>query len=240
LETVKVLGIPITVTSKEELLHRIEKAILEHHQLTLVAINARKVIRMIDDQSIKDLIELFDVYIADGQSIVNAVDQKIERITGIDLMMAICEYAPKINARIFLYGASQKSNQLAKEKLKKMYPHILIVGSCDGYNDQDVIKKINESQADIVFVAKGTPQQEIWIQEHKNFVCANVFLGVGGGFDVLSGQVKRAPKWIQQIGLEWFYRMILQPQRFRQIPELWKFQRMVNKEKRKNKGDICL
>lgn len=230
MKNVRLLGIPITMTSTQEILDKISDVIQSQKKLSIVAINARKIIRALDDEKMKKTIESFDIYIADGKSVVNAVDKNMERITGIDLMMNICKHCSSIQGRIFMYGSTLENNEKARQKLIEMYPNIHIVGQCDGYHDENVVAMINHSQANIVFIAKGTPQQEKWIETYKNHVDAHIFLGVGGAFDVLSGQVSRAPQWIQKIGFEWLYRMFLEPSRFQQIPELWRFRKLIKKQ----------
>ena len=116
---------------------------------------------------------------------------------------AICsDWTPQVNA------------------LKEKYPNIKIVGTINGYekDNKKIIDKINKSKADIIFVALGSPKQELWITENMDKLCVKVYQGVGGSFDVFSGNIKRAPKWMQNCGLEWFYRLLKEPKRiFRQI-----------------------
>ena len=96
----------------------------------------------------------------------------------------------------------------------------------------------------MVFIAKGTPLQEQWIMNHGRDTGASILMGVGGAFDVFGGAVKRAPRFVQNIGLEWLYRMVCEPKRFKQIPELLEFRRLVKKEKKQmfqkiNGGSLC-
>lgn len=226
-------GIPVSITTKDELISEIKLAILEHRKLSLVAINARKVVRANEDQSVKHLITSFDIFLPDGSSIIQAIPEKVERITGVDMMDEILKHHEELNARIFLYGSSEEHNEKAKLAIIRRFQGINIVGSCDGYHDDMVLSQINHSNANIVFVAKGTPLQEEWIHAHKDQLHANIFLGVGGAFDVYSGSVKRAPNLVQKLGLEWLYRMLKEPKRFQQIPELLRFRKLVKKEKRK-------
>ncbi len=228
-----VLGIRVSVTTKEELLSLVKQCITQDKKLSFVAINARKVMRAKEQADMAKLLETFDVFLADGASIVRACEDVSERITGIDLMETLCAHAQELHLRVFLYGSTKEHNQKAQEALIRQFPNLRIVGSSDGYTDTDVIAQINQSKANIVFVAKGTPAQERWIAQHKQEVCANVFLGVGGALDIWSGALQRAPKWIQQLGFEWLFRMLLQPKRLVQIPELLRFQRLVMKEKKK-------
>ena len=186
-----------------------------------------------EEQEMARLLETFDVFLADGASVIRSSGVKMERITGVDLMETLCAHGEELGLRVFLYGSTKEHNELARRALQQRFPSLQIVGGCDGYQDADVIEQINGSSANIVFVAKGTPAQERWIAAHKQEVRANVFLGVGGALDIWSGALRRAPQWIQRLGLEWLFRMVLEPRRFVQLPQLIRFQRLVWKEKRK-------
>lgn len=233
MKEISVLGVPVTSTTMEELSDIIAEHIKQNKKLTLTAINARKVVRSKENANIDKLLKQFDIHLADGTSIVRQASESIQRITGVDLMSYLIQKADQIQLRIFLYGAKEEVNVQMQKKLKETYPNICIAGYCNGYDDQDVIKKINMSNANIIFIAKGSPTQEQWIIENKERVCTNVFLGVGGGFDIMAGALKRAPKWIQKLGLEWLYRMCQEPRRFLQLPELLKFYIYVKRNKKK-------
>jgi len=141
-----------------------------------------------------------------------------ERVSGTDLMKAIC-LTSKENQRIFLLGAGSGVAEKVKIKLGKQNPHLNIVGiSASSPNDQENIETINKSKANILFIAYGAPKQEAWIS--KNFADlthVKLAIGVGGAFDFLSESVKRAPLWMQKIGLEWLFRLIIQPKRIKRI-----------------------
>lgn len=244
MKNTSVLGVPLSMINRERLLETIEDTIRRNRRMSVVAINARKIVRTLHDPSMKKLIMGFDVFLADGSSVVKAADSMVERITGIDLMEDICRSSGKIGAKLFFYGASEENNLAARKELKKLYPGMIIAGYCNGYDDADVVEKIRNSGANVVFVAKGTPLQEQWIMKYGSDTGANILLGVGGAFDVFAGQVRRAPEFLQNIGFEWLYRMVCEPKRFRQIPELLEFRRLVKQEKKQqfqkiNGGNIC-
>lgn len=244
MKNTSVLGVPLSMVKRESFPEMIADAIRGRRRLAIVAINARKIVRAVREPEMRRLLMGFDVFLADGSSVVRAADYEVERIAGVDLMEDICRCSGRIGAKIFFYGASEESNEGARRELKKRYPDMLIAGYCNGYEDADVLEKINKSGADIVFIAKGTPLQERWIISNGGKTGASVLMGVGGSFDVFSGKVRRAPDFIQKAGLEWLYRMILEPKRFRQIPELAEFRRLVKREKKQQMlridgGRIC-
>ena len=229
-----VLGVPLSVIKKKDLLDLIGETIRSRRQISLVAVNARKIVRTVHEPEMKKLIMGFDVFLADGASVVKAAGASVERITGIDLMEDICRNSARLGARIFFYGASEENNCAAQKHLREKYPDIQIAGYCNGYDDEDVLEKIRKSGANVLFVAKGTPLQERWIMEYGILTGVNILMGIGGALDVCSGSVRRAPDLVQRAGLEWLYRMLSEPKRFAQIPELIEFRRLVNAEKKQN------
>ena len=116
-----------------------------------------------------------------------------------------------------MLGGKGDTPRLAKENVEKIFPNLKIVGYHEGYFEQDsesdVIKQINELQPNILFVALGAPKQEKWIVAHQHELQVDVAAGQGGTFDYEAGNIKRAPVWIQKIGMEWFWRLLKQPSR---------------------------
>lgn len=144
-----------------------------------------------------------------------------ERVTGADLMQEICKESGNLKLKIFLLGAADGVAEKVKTILEEKYPKIQIVGTHVGKansNENEGIKKINKSQADILFVAYGAPAQEFWINKNiKKLKNIKLAIGIGGTFDYIAGVRKRSPQWMQKLGLEWLYRLIQQPKRIRRI-----------------------
>ena len=202
----------------------IEKDIENNKKSFIVAINPEKILKARKDEKLKELLNNVTYEIPDGIGVIYASKLRKgnikTRITGIDSMEMLCKLSEEKKYKIFMYGAKEETIKKAKENLEIKFPNIQIVGTINGYEkDNDkIISSINKSKADIVFVALGSPKQEYWITENMDKVSAKIFQGVGGSFDVFSGNIKRAPKWMQKIGLEWLYRLIKEPKRiFRQI-----------------------
>ncbi len=148
--------------------------------------------------------------------------RRLGRVTGADLMQSICAEAVGQGYRIFLYGSSPETSAKAAEVLQRRHPGIQIAGRKHGYLTDDetagLIDCINASGADILFVALGSPRQEHWISENLSRLNVSVVQGIGGTLDTIAGNVRRAPKWMQAMGLEWFYRLLKQPSRaYRQL-----------------------
>lgn len=145
-----------------------------------------------------------------------------ERVTGIDLMRNICKQATTQKLKIFLLGAAEGIAEKVKSVLEKKYPGIKIIGTHAGTPkpsmEAEIIKKINKTDAQILFIAYGAPAQELWISRNlKKLETVRLAIGVGGAFDYIAGVRKRAPRALQKLGMEWFYRLIQQPARVKRI-----------------------
>lgn len=145
-----------------------------------------------------------------------------ERVTGVDLVYALSKRACKTDYGVFLLGAKPGVAELAAENLEKKFPGLKIKGTFAGSprekDRKEIIKLINSTKPDILFVAYGAPGQEMWISDNlKSFDTVKIAIGVGGAFDFISKTRKRAPKWMQKSGLEWLYRLIQEPSRVKRI-----------------------
>lgn len=219
-----ILGVDVSPLSYEDLKKNIEKDIKNNKKSFIVAINPEKILKARKDEKLKELLNNATYEIPDGIGVIYASKLRKgnikTRITGIDSMEMLCKLSEEKKYKIFMYGAKEETIKKAKENLEIKFPNIQIVGTINGYEkDNDkIISSINKSNADIVFVALGSPKQEYWITDNMDKVSAKIFQGVGGSFDVFSGNIKRAPKWMQKIGLEWLYRLLKEPKRiFRQL-----------------------
>jgi len=146
------------------------------------------------------------------------------KISGSDLFPALCKVAADKNYKVFFLGAKRGVSQKASEILKRKYPKLNVVGvhsppfgfeSVEEEN-QHIVKMIEDKKPDILFVGLGAPKQEKWIWRYKDEINVPVSIAVGASFDFIASNVKRAPKWMQKIGLEWFFRLCQEPRR------LWK------------------
>lgn len=145
-----------------------------------------------------------------------------ERINGPDLMWKYCALAAQRNEPIYLYGNTPETLSALITKLNTTFPNLQVAGSYSPpfrplteREDANIVAEINASGARVVFVSLGCPKQEMWMAEHRDRVHA-VMIGVGAAFDYHAGTIQRAPKWMQQRGLEWLYRLCSEPRR------LWK------------------
>ncbi|WP_291571203.1 WecB/TagA/CpsF family glycosyltransferase [Clostridium sp. UBA4548] len=158
-----------------------------------------------------------------------------EKTAGIEVMDEIVRRCAETNKGIYLVGASQEIIEQCVLNLKKKYPDLNILGYHNGFFDQencdDIIGDIKEKSPYALFVAMGAPRQENFIIKYMDELPCKVFMGVGGSFDVIAGKVNRAPKWMINIGLEWFYRVAKEPWRVKRLSSIPKFLIQVIKEK---------
>ena len=235
----KILGFDVCTYNEKKLLKNIFKDYLKNKQLFIVNINPEIIISNYKNEHIKRVFNEQKYQIPDGSGIVWASKHKKgkikERITGIDLMLKMCERAQNSSAKIFLYGAKKDNIEKTKEELEKRYPKINIVGICNGYeNEKKVVDDIEKTNADIVFVGVGSPKQEKFIIDNKERLKnVKIFMPVGGSFDVISKAKKRAPSWIINYNLEWLYRLLKEPKRIIRQTKLVKFIFYILKDKRK-------
>ena len=203
-------------------------ALLNPWPVCVVTANAQHIVLLETDSNLREAYSHADLVVADGASLVFASrllgQQLPERIAGVDLFERLCAKAAEVGLRVFLLGGRPGSAKLAAEKLKRRFPRLTVAGTCcpglgfeqDGRELYAVRGAIRRSRPDLVFVALGAPKQECWMERYGRSSGARVLIGVGGSFEILAGVFPRAPRFLQRIGWEWFYRLLLEPRR------LWK------------------
>lgn len=205
-----------------------------------------EIIQMCVDEGKLDLVNDADLVLPDGAGVILAA--KIlktplpnGKVAGVDFGMALMELAAKEGYRLFLLGGKPGIAQKASEKMRARFPSLVICGVCDGYGDlADAAEKIRLSDADLVFVCLGAGRQEAWIRDYKKESGAILYCGLGGSLDVYAGAVRRAPKIMVFLWMEWLYRLCRQPSRFRRMKNIPRFLRGVRRDARAaRKGAKC-
>lgn len=230
-QRVEVLGVPVDCVTMRQALAAVEAMLAGDRPETVIAVNPEKVMKARRDPALLNQLMRAGLLIPDGIGVVVAARgkslERVERVAGADLMPMICDLAARRGHPVFLFGATPEANRLAVETLRGHYPDIRIVGAQHGYLTDDempeVIRQINESQAEVLFIALGSPAQEIWMDRYLPQVNVKVCQGVGGTFDVLAGRVKRAPWLVRRVHLEWLYRLLVEPRRIARQAALPKF-----------------
>lgn len=232
---IKVLNIPIDKVDKRTAFETFKELIDKESCKLIVTPNSEIVLNATKDPELKKLIEEAGLIIPDGIGLVYASkiigEPLSERVTGIDLLTDIFEYLEKTGKKVFLIG-SQPANhereavvELAAKAINEKFPDLMIAGTRDGYFRKEeealIVEQINNSGAEFLCVGLGSPKQEKFIFEHKNeFTNIRVGMGVGGSLDVWAGTAKRAPLFFQKNGLEWLYRFIKEPTRYKRMAQL--------------------
>ena len=227
----ELLDVPVDPLTMEEVLTRIEAFIRTREPHHIFTADASGIMRAQEEPELLEIVRRADLVTPDGAGVLLATRMKgmrlPERVSGVDLVDRISEMAARKGYRIYLLGASAMVVQSAAGVLASRYPGLIIAGIHDGYFTPEaeprVVRDIAVARPDVLFVALGIPKQEQFIRRHFTALGVPVMIGVGGSYDVISGQLKRAPAWMQQSGLEWLYRFLQQPSRFPRLSALPKF-----------------
>ena len=232
IERIRILDAPVDIVDNCTALAFVDRCVRAGAQAACIfAVNPEKICALRSDPALRQFFNSAALLLPDGIGIVAAArllhGRRMHRTPGADLMQQICAVAPARGYRIFVLGATEQVNSAAVAELWRRHPGIRIVGRANGYfspeeNDR-ILEEINVSAADILFVALGSPRQEMWIQQHLPRLTVAVIQGVGGTLDTIAGTVRRAPRWTRAIGLEWLYRLVVQPSRARRQVNLARF-----------------
>jgi len=242
-----ILGVPFSTKTMKEAIdavdQHLETATTPFHIVTAnpeIVMNAKR------NRKFRVLIKESDMVTADGIGVVigsRILKQGIpERVAGADLIKGIWTKRgeEKKSTTLFLLGAKEESVSVAAKNVQEQYPHIDVVGYHHGYfqsgsdTEAEIVKTISTLQPDMILVGFGSPRQEEFISTYKNDLRAKVLIGCGGVIDVLSGTVKRAPVFFQKLNLEWAWRLLSQPTRWKRQLDIPRFLIEVMKEKRKS------
>lgn len=234
---VTILGIPFDNLTRRDFLNELYKRMQDKQKTFLVTANPEIVMYAREHRSYHDLLMQADYIAPDGIGIVQAsrrLGNPIkERVPGFELMIGLLELADQDQKRVYFIGAKEEIVSLAVENVRKKWPRLKVAGYHHGYFDHDdpkIIEKVRETQPDIILVAFGFPLQENWIKAYLDQADHGIAVGVGGSFDVLSGRTKRAPRMVQKLHVEWLYRLLKQPSRYKRMSALPSFIRAVYRQ----------
>lgn len=222
----KILDCNVDLKTSDEAFSEFEKFVSEEKSFQIITINPEMITYAQKDNDFKKILNESDLNIPDGIGVTLAL--KIlgvaqSRIPGIDFSSKILEYCAKTGLKVALVGAKKEIIEKACANLKEKYKGLDVVFCQDGYfeNEMQLLAELEKTEPRVLFLGVGSPRQEKIIYNYKKVLKSTIMIGVGGSFDVFSGVVKRAPAFFQKTGLEWFYRLICQPERFsRMFPAL--------------------
>lgn len=218
-----VLGASIDALSWDEAVGRIVAWGAERESRYVCVCNVHSVVTTTLDPEFQAVVNGSDMATPDGAPIAWAMRKmghpEQERINGPDLMWRYLGMAERLGQSVFFYGSTEQTLERLKDNLGRYFPALKIAGMhsphfCESEEDQDEadVEMLNRSGANVVFIGLGCPKQEKWMAAHRGRVQATM-IGVGAAFDYHAGVLKRAPLWWQQHGLEWLYRVLMEPRR---------------------------
>ena len=224
MKRLKILDIWVDPVTREEAVQIVEGFLSQKRPHSIFSVNPEKTFSIPKDAVLYETFKNADLLLPDGIGIVLAARilyrAQLERLPGSEFIFDICSIAELGNYRVFIYGAKESVNRKAVDELKNLYPNLKIVGRENGFiknaKMQELIYRINESKADILFIALGSPKQEEWYSTYKKqLINVRVVQGIGGTLDTIAGNVKRAPRAWCELQLEWLYRLIMEPKRIK-------------------------
>ena len=220
-ERIEMMGCQIDNLTMEETLGRVEQFIASGQPHQHVVVNVDKLVKASRDAELRQIINDCALINVDGMPVVWAsrlLGKPLKsRVAGVDLFEALMQRASTKQWRVFLLGAREEVVSGVKSLYETKYPGLVVAGYRNGYWKADeepaVVEQIKAAQADLLFVAISSPKKEQFLGQYQAEMKIPFAMGVGGTFDVAVGKVKRAPLWMQNNGLEWFYRFLQEPRR---------------------------
>ncbi|HEY3377818.1 MAG TPA: WecB/TagA/CpsF family glycosyltransferase [Armatimonadota bacterium] len=230
-ERVAILDVPIDPLTMAQALGRIDEFIRSRAPHHIFTADASGIMRAQDEPVLLDIVQQADMVTPDGAGVMLASHlhgvQLPERVSGVDLVEAISALAAQRGYRIYLFGAADGVAQSAADTLQARYAGLTIAGTRHGFFAAEeagaIAREIAETKPDALFVGLGIPKQEQFIRTHFHTLGVPVMIGIGGSFDVISGRLQRAPRWMQRTGLEWLYRFAQEPTRLPRLAALPQF-----------------
>lgn len=245
-----IFNIKIDNISMKECISKLDNLINDGKYHYVVTPNVDHIVKLQNDDYFLEVYKKADIVVADGMPIIwysKLIKRPIiEKISGSDLFPKVCELCSNKGYTIFLLGAADGIAEIAKKKLENKYKGLRIIGTYSpkyGFEDdineiKNIINIINKNKPDILAVGLGAPKQEKFIYKYREELKVPVSLAIGATIDFEAGNIKRAPRWMQKIGMEWFYRLIKEPKRMykRYIIEDRKFFKIAFKDYIRQKG----
>lgn len=219
------LGVRIDDVRIDEALALIDGFIAKRGPHQIVTVNPEFVMEAQRNAVFQDVLQRADLAVPDGVGlsvVARGLGHRLRgRVPGVELVEAIAKRSAQHGYRVFLLGAAPSVAEQAAAVLARRYPGFVVAGCFAGSprrdDEPEIRQRIVEARPDVLLVAYGAPAQDLWIARNQPAIQVPVAIGVGGTFDYLSGRVLRAPRWIRRIGLEWLFRVIRQPWRWKRI-----------------------
>jgi N-acetylglucosaminyldiphosphoundecaprenol N-acetyl-beta-D-mannosaminyltransferase len=224
MESISVLGVRVDDVTMSEALALVDEFMQEPRLHQIVTVNPEFIVAASQQPDFMRALQESDLNLPDGANLLRAAKAQgtplRERVAGTDFVWYLCGLAGVCGWRVFLLGGREGVGGQTAARLQTRYRHLKIAGTFEGSpeprDEAEILMRINESGAELLFVAYGAPAQDVWIYRNRaNLPNVRVAIGVGGAFDFIARRIRRAPKLMQDLGLEWLFRLVLQPWRLR-------------------------
>ena len=225
----EIMGLRFDNVTMDEALAAAEKLLEQEGAARVVTPNAEIAYEALHDASLCALLNEAELVLPDGAGVVLASrllkTPLKQKVAGVEFAEGLLGILARTGKRLYLLGGKPGVGELAAQKMRARHPALEIVGVADGYfqDETPVVEKINASGADVLFVCLGAPKQEFFMQRHRAKLKVRLMAGLGGSLDAFAGTVKRAPRWMIRLNLEWLYRLIKEPKRFKRMLRLPKY-----------------
>ncbi|WP_440960952.1 WecB/TagA/CpsF family glycosyltransferase [Paenibacillus nitricinens] len=239
--TVPIFGIRVSKVDMAATVAYLTEAVQTRIPHQVITANPIMVMAALEDPAYMGIMKSAELVVPDGTGVVwasNYCNEPVtERVAGYDLLHELMRQGERYSWKVYLLGSTPEVIRETAERLQLQYPGVIIAGYHDGYfgsdADEEVIAEIVNTNPDLLFVARGADSQEPWIAKYKSKLGVPIMMGVGGSFDVISGKSKRAPIAFQKMRIEWLYRLLKEPTRYKRMLALPKFALKVVREKDK-------
>lgn len=223
MEAVNILGCRLDAVDADTATQRVLQFAREGTGAQVVTLGTEMVVHAQHDAKYRDVVNGCALSLCDTVGLLAVARSRgadlRERVTGVELIDHLCARAAQDGISVYLFGAAPGIADRAAAELRRRYPGLRVAGTRNGYfaaeESSQIAREIRTSGAQLLFVGLGFPKQEYWLAEHLKETGCGAGIGVGGSFDVLSGNVERAPERWRKLGLEWLYRLLKEPHRWR-------------------------
>lgn len=239
MDSIEILGSRVDDATYADLIDQVDAFVESGKPHHIITVNVEMLVAAHDDPAFAAVLSGGDLNVADSAGLMLAARllgrPLRERVTGSDGIHRLATHSARKGYRLFLLGAAPGVAELAAQSLGAANPGLDVVGTYAGSpnasEEDDIIRRIRAAGPDLLFVAYGVPAEEKWIARNRSRLGVPVMMGVGGAFDFAAGVTKRAPGWMRRVGLEWLFRLISEPWRWRRQLALPRFVLLVLRQK---------
>jgi len=240
---VDILGVRVDDATYDDLLAAVDAFIRSGRPHQIVTLNPEMLVAAHDDPDFRHRLNAADLNVADGVGLILAArwlgHPLRGRVTGSDGIYHLAAHSARRGYRPFFLGAAPGVAEIVADRLRALHPGLEVAGTYAGSpraeEEEEIIARVRAAAPHLLLVAYGVPAEEKWIARNRDRLGVPVMIGVGGAFDFVAGVARRAPRWMRRVGLEWLYRLLREPWRWRRQLALLRFVRLVIAQKKGNR-----